>query len=154
MDPTRDRLVVAVFGSPNQAYAAAADLQRLADDGVIALTRGAIVGKDAEGNLSAPDSSSTPGGPWRLLVGGLLGGATGALLGPAGAAAGAAAGAGVGATADVLALGFGMDHVYEVGAGLGPGQWALLAEVGRGPAEPVDAAVQRHQGRVRRDVRS
>ena len=61
-----DRAVIAVFDTQNQAYDAAADLQRLADDGTIDLKRGAIVTKDAKGNLTIPDSRDV-GAPWGLL---------------------------------------------------------------------------------------
>jgi uncharacterized membrane protein len=147
-----DRAVVAVFPTQSQAYDAAAELERLDSTGVIAVRRGAIVGKDDRGKLTAPDTKSRLGAPWGAVGGGLIGGAVGALLGPAGAAAGAAAGAGLGATADVLALGFGLDDVYAVGAGLDPGQTALIVEVGADATGAVAAAVQRHQGRVRHET--
>jgi uncharacterized membrane protein len=149
-----DRAVVAVFDTQNQAYDAAADLQRLGEEGVIQIKRGAIVTKDDEGNLTIPDTKM--GGPWGLLGGGLLGGLLGALLGPAGAAAGAAAGtaavagAAIGASADLRTLGVGNEFILAVSADLKPGHTALLAEVGEGATEPVDAAVRRHQGRVHR----
>jgi uncharacterized membrane protein len=155
--------VVAVFDTQNQAYDAAAALQRLNDDGTIDVKRGAIVTKDDKGNLTVPDTKL--GGPWGLLGGGLIGGLMGALLGPAGAAAGvaagtaAAAGAAVGAatgaaaggSADLLALGLSSGFVDEVSADLNPGQSALIAEVSEGSTEPVDAAVQQLRGRVHRE---
>ena len=85
-----DRAVIAVFDTQNQAYGAAAELQRLADEGGITIKRGAIVTKDAKGNLTIPDSRDV-GAPWGLLGGGLMGGLLGALLGPAGAAGAAGA---------------------------------------------------------------
>src|SRR5262245_50466137 len=158
------RAVVAVFDTQNQAYDAAADLQRLADDGVIDVKRGAIVTKDAKGNLTIPDAKNV-GPPWGLLGGGLIGAVAGALLGPAGAAAGAAAGsaaaagatvglatgATVGGSADLIALGLGANFIDEVSADVDPGRTALIAEITEGSTEPVDGAVQRHQGRVHRE---
>ena len=158
-----NRAVVAVFDTQNQAYDAAAALQRLNDADTIVVKRGAIVSKDAKGNLAVPDTQM--GGPWGLLGGGLIGGLMGALLGPAGAAAGvaagtaAAAGAAVGAatgaaaggSADLLALGLSSGFVDEVSADLNPGQSALIAEVSEGSTEPVDAAVQQLRGRVHRE---
>jgi uncharacterized membrane protein len=158
-----DRAVVAVFPTQNQAYDAAAELQQLNAADTIAVKRGAIVSKDAKGNLTVPDTQL--GGPWGLLGGGLIGGLMGALLGPAGAAAGVAAGtaaaagaavgaatgATVGGSADLLALGLSSGFVDEVSMDLEPGQSALVAEVDEGSTEPVDAAVQRHQGRVHRE---
>jgi uncharacterized membrane protein len=158
-----DRAVVAVFDTQNQAYDAAADLRRLGEEGVIEIKRGALVTKDDQGNLTIPDTKM--GGPWGLLGGGLIGGLLGALLGPAGAAAGAAAGtaaaagaalgaatgATAGASADLRALGVGNEFILAVSADLKPGHAALLAEVGEGSPEPIDAAVRRHQGRVYRE---
>ena len=158
-----DRAVIAVFDTQNQAYGAAAELQRLADDGGITIKRGAIVTKDAKGNLTIPDSRDV-GAPWGLLGGGLMGGLLGALLGPAGAAAapragtaavagaavGGAAGATLGGSADLLALGVDQAFIDDVSAGLDPGHTALIAEVDEGSTEPVDGAVRRHQGRVHR----
>jgi uncharacterized membrane protein len=158
-----DRAVIAVFDTQNQAYAAAADLQRLGDDGTIAIKRGAIVTKDAKGTLTIPDSRDV-GAPWGLLGGGLMGGLLGALLGPAGAAAGVAAGtaaaagaavgaatgAAVGGSADLVALGLNEGFIDDVSADLDPGHTALIAEVDEGSTEPVDRAVQRHAGRVHR----
>jgi uncharacterized membrane protein len=158
-----DRAVIAVFDTQNQAYGAAAELQRLADEGGITIKRGAIVTKDAKGNLTIPDSRDV-GAPWGLLGGGLMGGLLGALLGPAGAAAGAAAGtaavagaavggaagATLGGSADLLALGVDQAFIDDVSAGLDPGHTALIAEVDEGSTESVDGAVRRHQGRVHR----
>ena len=158
-----DRAVIAVFDTQNQAYGAAAELQRLADEGGITIKRGAIVTKDAKGNLTIPDSRDV-GAPWGLLGGGLMGGLLGALLGPAGAAAGAAAGtaaaagaavggaagATLGGSADLLALGVDQAFIDDVSAGLDPGHTALIAELSEGSTEPVDGAVRRHQGRVHR----
>jgi uncharacterized membrane protein len=159
-----DRAVVAVFDTQNQAYDTAADLQRLADDGTIDVKRGAIVTKDAKGNLTIPDSRGV-GAPWGLLGGGLIGAVAGALLGPAGAAAGAAAGtaaaagaavgaatgATVGGSADLLALGLSEAFVDDVSRDLDPGRSALIVEAAEGSTEPVDEAVRRHQGRVYRE---
>jgi uncharacterized membrane protein len=158
-----DRVIVAVFGTQNQAYDTATALQGMSDAGTVTLKRGAIVTKDEKGNLTIPDSRDI-GGPWGLLGGGLLGAMLGALLGPvgvasgvaagtavaAGAAVGTAAGATVGATADLLDLGLSQDFVDEVSRDLEPGQAALIAEIDEGSTGPVDAAVTRHGGRIHR----
>src|SRR4051812_20189088 len=92
MSTMADRAVVAVFDTQNQAYDAAADLQRLNSDAMIELKRGAIATKDAKGNLTIADSRGV-GVPWGMLGGGVIGGLLGLLLGPAGVPAGAAAAA-------------------------------------------------------------
>jgi uncharacterized membrane protein len=160
----QDRAVIAVFDTQNQAYAAAADLQRLGDDGTIDIKRGAIVTKDAKGTLTIPDSRDM-GAPWGLLGGGLMGGLLGALLGPAGAAAGVAAGtaaaagaavggaagATLGGSADLVALGLNEGFIDDVSRNLDPDHSALIVEVSEGSTEPVDAAVQQLRGRVHRE---
>jgi uncharacterized membrane protein len=161
-----DRAVVAVFDAQNQAYNAATELQRLNDSGVIDVKRGAIVTKDAKGNLTIPDSRNV-GSPWGLLGGGLMGAVTGALLGPVGAAAGVAAGtaaaagaavggvagATVGGSADLINFGLNEEFIDEVSRDLAPDHSALIVELSEGSTEPVDGAVQRFQGRVhRRDL--
>jgi uncharacterized membrane protein len=163
VEPMADRVIVAVFGTQNQAYDTATALQRLSNAGTITLKRGAIVTKDDKGNLIVPDSRDI-GGPWGLLGGSLIGAMMGALLGPAGAAAGVAAGTAVaagaaigaatggsvGAVADLLDLGLSQDFIDEVSHDLEPGQSALIAEIGEGSTEPVNAVVTRHQGRIHR----
>ena len=58
-----NRVIVAMFQAQNQAYDAAAAMQRLDDDGTIELKRGAIGTKDAKGNLTIPDSKHV-GSAW------------------------------------------------------------------------------------------
>jgi uncharacterized membrane protein len=157
-----DRAVVAVFDTQNQAYDAAADLQRLNDDAVIELKRGAIVTKDEKGNLTIADSKGV-GVPWGMLGGGVIGGLLGLMLGPAGAAAGAAAtaaatGAAVGmssgvlagGTADLAGLGLQEGFVSDVGSRMDPGKSALIVEVVEGSTEPIDSAVSHRNGTVYR----
>jgi len=159
-----DRVIVAVFGTQNQAYDAAARMQRLDDDGIIKLKRGAIATKDAKGNLTIADSRGV-GVPWGMLGGGVIGGLLGLMLGPAGAVAGAAsaaaaAGAAVGAssgvllggTADLVGLGLGEDFVTEVSSEMDSGKSALIVEVNEGSTEPIDSAVARFHGTVYRSA--
>ncbi|HEX9442036.1 MAG TPA: DUF1269 domain-containing protein [Roseiflexaceae bacterium] len=157
-----NRVIVAVFSTQNQAYDAAARMQRLDDDGIIKLKRGAIATKDAKGNLTIPDSKHV-GSAWGLLGGGLIGGLLGAMLGPVGlaagaaasaaaaaAAAGAATGGAVGALADLTELGLNEDFIDDVTTQLNPGDTALIVEVDEGSTEPTDQVVSQYSGRVYR----
>jgi uncharacterized membrane protein len=157
-----NRVIVAVFDTENQAYDAAARMQRLDDDGIIKLKRGTIATKDAKGNLTIPDSKHV-GSAWGLLGGGLIGGLLGAMLGPVGVAAGAAAsaaaaGAAVGATTggalgavgDLTVLGLNEDFIDDVTTQLNPGDTALIVEVDEGSTEPTDRVVSQYGGRIYR----
>ena len=157
-----NRVIVAVFPTQNQAYDAAAQMQRLADDEIITLKRGAIATKDVKGNLTIPDSKHV-GSAWGLLGGGLIGGLLGVMLGPVGVAAGAAAsaaatGAAVGAVtggtlgtvADLAEFGMNEDFIDDVATQLYPGDSALIVEVGEGSTEPTDRAVLMYGGRIYR----
>ena len=157
-----DRVIVAVFGTQNQAYDAAAQMQRLGDDGIIELKRGAIATKDAKGNLTIPDSKHV-GSAWGLLGGGLIGGLLGAMLGPVGVAAGAAASAAaagaavgaatggtLGALGDLTEFGLNEDFIDDVTTQLNPGDTALIVEVDEGSTESTDRAVSMYGGRIYR----
>ena len=157
-----NRVIVAVFRTQNQAYDAAAQMQRLNDDEVIIVKRGAIATKDAKGNLTIPDSKQV-GSAWGLLGGGLIGGLLGVMLGPVGVAAGAAAsaaaagaavgavtGGSVGAVADLTELGMNEDFIDDVATQLNPGDSALIVEVNEGSTEPTDRAVSMYGGRIYR----
>jgi len=157
-----NRVIVAVFGTKNQAYDAAARMQRLDDDGIIKLKRGAIATKDAKGNLTIPDSKHV-GSAWGLLGGGLIGGLLGAMLGPVGVAAGAAAraaaagavvgaatGGTLGAVGDLTEFGLNEDFIDDVTTQLNPGDTALIVEVDEGSTEPTDRVVSQYSGRIYR----
>ena len=108
-----NRVIVAMFGTQNQAYDAAARMQRLDDDGIIKLKRGAIATKDTNGNLTIPDSKHV-GSAWGLLGGGLIGGLLGVMLGPVGVAAGTAAGAAAAGAAAGAVTGGAMGAVVDL----------------------------------------
>jgi uncharacterized membrane protein len=158
-----NRVIVAVFSTQNQAYDAAARMQRLDEDGIIKVKRGAIATKDAKGNLTIPDSKHV-GSAWGLLGGGLIGGLLGAMLGPVGVAAGAAASAAaaagaavgavtvgsVGAVADLTEFALNEDFIDEVTTQLYPGDTALIVEVDEGSTEPTDRVVSQYGGRIYR----
>jgi uncharacterized membrane protein len=158
-----NRVIVAVFSTQNQAYDAAARMQRLDEDGIIKVKRGAIATKDAKGNLTIPDSKHV-GSAWGLLGGGLIGGLLGAMLGPVGVAAGAAASAAaaagaavgavtvgsVGAVADLTEFALNEDFIDEVSTQLYPGDTALIVEVDEGSTEPTDRVVSQYGGRIYR----
>ena len=161
-----NRVIVAMFQTQNQAYDAAAAMQRLDDDGMIELKRGAIATKDAKGNLTIPDSKHV-GSAWGLLGGGLIGAVLGAMLGPAAVAAGATAsvaasaatagaavgtlgGGAMGSLVDLSEFGLSTEFIDEVTTQLYPGDTALIVEVSEGSTEPIDRIVSRYGGRIYR----
>ena len=161
-----NRVIVAVFQTQNQAYDAAAAMQRLDDNGRIELKRGAIATKDAKGNLTIPDTKHV-GSAWGLLGGGLIGAVLGAMLGPAAVAAGATAsvaasaatagaamgtvgGGAMGSLVDLSEFGLSTEFIDEVTTQLYPGDTALIVEVSEGSTEPTDRIVSQYGGRTYR----
>jgi len=149
-----DQVIIATFDNQNAAFEAAQDVQGLERGGVIKIKRGAIVTKDADGNLTFPDVKDV-GRSWGLLGGGVLGALLGLLFGPAGAAGalgGAAIGLTVGGAGDALsdAVSQEQDDQFLQGAisAIEPGQTVLLAELDEESTEQIDAAVTRRGGKV------
>lgn len=141
--------IVAIFDSRNQAYVAAREIIDDSDADLINLRSGAIVLKDARGNVSTPDTKAL-GSAWGTAGGAVVGGLIRLLAGPAGAAAGALLGGAVGATADLAGEGMKQDFIDTVGSQLTPGKSAVVAEVDEGSTGPIDRAVTRHGGRIYR----
>ncbi len=156
-------IVIAAFDSRNQAYEAAAEMDRVCD-----VKSGAIIEKDALGNVSTLDSKKLPTawGPGGAAGGALVGALVGLLAGPGGAAAGTAAGAAaagsgaaagavgggaVGSAADLTNWGLKADYLDTASTYLVPGKTAVVAEVEEGSTEPIDAAVMSHGGIVYRE---
>ena len=154
-------VIIATFANRNQAYDAAADIDKL-DDSVIRVKGGAIVEKDLLGNVTQLDSKGLAS-PWGTIggvaAGGLLGALVGTLAGPVGTATGAEVGAAaaaagglfggaVGTTVDIADLGLKEDYIAAVSNCLLPGHFALVGEVEEFSTQPVDEAVWRHGGVV------
>jgi uncharacterized membrane protein len=152
-------VIIATFANRNEAYEAARQIDTL-DDSVITVKAGAIVEKDALGNVTWLDSKdlTAPWGTIGGLTGGtLLGALVGAIAGPVGSMTGAQVGAAaaatgglvgstVGATVDIADTGLKEDYVAAVSGRLLPGHAAFVAEVEEYSTKPVDEAVWRNGG--------
>jgi uncharacterized membrane protein len=157
-------VVVATFGSLNQAHDAARDVGHLSND-VADVMNAAIVEKDRLGNTRVLDTTSR-GGPSGAAVGAaggaLVGALAGLLAGPVaaaaavgsamatGAATGALGGGAVGAVLDATNQALNDDVLDQVGAWLKPGRWALVMEIEEDSTAAVDEVVLRHTGVVHR----
>ena len=156
-------VVIATFDTRNQAYEAAAEIDRVSD-----VKSGTIIEKDPLGNVSALDAKNLPTA-WGLggaAGGALVGALVGLLAGPGGAAAGTAAGAAaassgaaagavgggaVGSAADLTNWGLKADYLDTASTYLVPGKTAVVAEVEEGTTAPIDEAVMRNGGMVYRE---
>ena len=145
-------VIVATFDTRNQAYEAAAEIDRL-DDQVVYVNCGAILEKDLLAHVTTLDTRHI-GDAWGavdgLAGGALLGALIGALAGPAGVAAGGLLGATLGVAADRAESSMERDYVDLAGERLLPGRTALVMEVEEDATDPVDTAVMRHGGLVSR----
>jgi uncharacterized membrane protein len=153
-------VIIATFGSRNQAYDAARDIDKL-DDSVIHIESAAIVEKDMAGNVNWLDEEGLAS-PWGAIggaTGALLGALVGTLAGPAGTLTGAQVGAAaaatgsvlggtMGTTIDIAETGLKEDYIAAVSGRLLPGHAALVAEVEEYSTQSVDEAVWRHGGVV------
>lgn len=155
-----NRVIVAAFDNQDAAFEAAQDAQDLERSGVIKIKRGAILTRDANGNLTIPDSkygSSSWGTLGGGVIGTLIGSLKASLLGPAGAGVagalgGAAAGLTVGAAGDALSDDIRDDQIdaslQDAISAIEPGQTVLLAELEEGSTESIAAALTPRGGRV------
>jgi uncharacterized membrane protein len=160
-------VIVATFGTRNQAYEAAKEIDNLGNS-VIRVESGAIVEKDLLGNVTWLDEKGLAkpwGGIGGATGGALLGALVGTLAGPVGTMTGAQVGAAaaatggllggtVGATADIADTGLKEDYIAAVSGRLLPGHAAVVAEVEEFSTQPVDEAVWRHGGVIFRQPMS
>ncbi len=148
------KVIFVGFDTEQQARTGEALLHDLHTAGTITLYQVAIVVREPSGKVAVRERAkrrpiSTTGG---LIAGGLFG----ALGGPAGAAVGVVAGALAGASIDLARAGVDADFVNEVGAHLGPGKAAVLAEIDEDSEGPLDRRMEAIGGtplrRTRRQI--
>jgi len=157
-----NRIIVATFDNEDAAFETAQDAQDLERSGVIKIKRGAILTKDANGILTAPDTRNVgrSWGPFGEEIIGALPGALRALLpapggvsaGAPGALGGATGGLTVGAAGDALPDTLGHEpedqFLHDAISGIEPGQTVLVAELEEDSTDPIDTAVTRRGGRL------
>jgi uncharacterized membrane protein len=147
-----DTIIVATFDNTNAAYDTASELKKLTDQKIIDFKpkAGVMVKKDDRGNVSLVESKERP------LFGTAVGTAVGALIGLIGGAPGAALGASLGAISgvgsDVVMDSLDSDFVESVTSDMRPGMTAIIVEADEKSTRPVDEAVSRNGGTVRRQA--
>src|SRR5581483_4035881 len=142
---------VVVFDTEQRAYTGYRALKDLDAEGSIVLYGQAVVAKDADGKVSVREAADQ--GPLGTAVGLVVGSLVGLVGGPVGVAVGAAAGTMGGATYDLATAVVGDDFLDETARSLGPGKWAVVAEVDEEWATPLDARMQAVGGTVLRRAR-
>jgi uncharacterized membrane protein len=145
------KFVVVVFSDEDKAHEGVRAFEELHQEGTLTVYAGALVVKDAAGNVAVKEKRRK--GPFRMAAGVLLGGLIGLVGGPPVAALGAAAGGLMGGWRDALDLGGGLDFVDEVSRELTPGKSAILAEVEEDSVMPLDSRMEGIGGVVHRASR-
>ncbi|MEN2419778.1 DUF1269 domain-containing protein [Streptomyces rimosus] len=107
----------------------------------IVLREATVIARDAEGNLTFPDSEDHTGTARGFAVGGLVGGLVGLLGGPLGMLVGFGAGGLLGGAHDARRASADHAAVDMLAAEVPPGSTVLLAEVSEPSRGPVDAAL-------------
>jgi len=132
-----ERMLVVVFDSDAKAHEGSRALERLADEGRIAVYADGVVAKDAGGMTTVIKGDDA--GPLGALGGTTVGSLLGMLGGPVGVLIGAAGGLALGATTDFARARVGDDFVTDVSNALAPGKTAVVAEIDEESTGPVDA---------------
>lgn len=146
------KMLVVVFDDEKNAYKGAKELAELHWDGSISVYAGAVIARDADGNVSIKDDVSE--GPVGTALGMLTGALIGMFAGPEGLVVGAAVGGMTGSIADLINLGVGSDFLDEVAAQLQPGKYAVVAEIEEYWSAPVDSAMAPLGGEIHRRFRA
>ena len=146
------KMLVVVFDNEKNAYEGAKALIDLHRDGSVSLYAGAVVARDASGQVSVKDNVGEA--PIGTAIGVMTGALVGVLGGPTGMIVGAAAGGLLGSVGDLINLGVGADFLEEVLGRLEPGKFAIVAEVGENWVTPVDTRMEALGGTVHRRQRA
>ena len=141
-----DRMLVVVFDTESKAYEGKKTLLQLDSEGSIVTFAYAVIGKDAQGNVTVKQGDDP--GPLGTLVGTSLGSLIGLLGGPTGVAIGALAGMVAGSTADLSNARVGDDFVDDVAKKLTPNKFAVVAEIQEDWTTPVDTRMDAIGGTV------
>ena len=141
-----DRMLVVVFDTEPKAYEGKKTLLQLENEGSIVTYAYAIIGKNAQGDVTVKQSDDP--GPLGTLVGTSLGSLIGLLGGPTGLAIGALAGLVAGSTADLSNARVGDDFIDDVAKKLTPTKFAVVAEIQEDWTTPVDTRMEAIGGTV------
>lgn len=143
------QLLVAIFGSENDAMAAYKLLRDAHKDKVFQLTDVAVVTHNKDNKIRIHEAEDVGGGKGAVF-GTIVGGVLGALAGPLGAVViGGAAGALVGGiAAKVIDMGIPDDRLKEIGGSLLPGSSAVVVILEENWAEDVQQRLELQGARV------
>lgn len=158
------KFVVTVFDNEQAAYEGSRAMLALDREGSIALYAGAVITKNADGQVEIKDAADEGpiGTATGMLLGtmaGMLGGAAAVASGAApgvlaaGTAAGMAGGTVGGWIADVYNVGVDAQFLADIGDLLTPGKAAVVAEVTEGWTTPLDTRMEELGGTVFRRYR-
>ncbi|PVE21700.1 hypothetical protein DC522_25185 [Microvirga sp. KLBC 81] len=147
-----DKMIVVVFDTEAKAYEASRVLADLHREGSLTVYSGAVIAKDAGGQMSVRQAGDQ--GPLGTGLGMATGALIGALGGPVGLAAGAAAGAVGGSIVDLVNLGIGVDFLDEISRQLSPGKAAIVAEIEEEWVTPLDTRMEALGGTISRRPRA
>lgn len=146
-----NKIVVVIFPDEEAGHKGVSAFEALHSDGALTVYAGALIVKDADGNVSVREEEGKR--PFGTVVGAVLGGLLGLIGGPGPAVVGAAGGALMGRWRDALDVGEGVDFVDRVSERLTPGKSAIVAEIGEDEVTPLDARMEALGGMVLRDLR-
>ena len=151
-DDVMDKMIMVVFDNEAKAYEGSHALGDLHREGSLTVYSGAVIAKDAGGQVSVRQAGDQ--GPLGTGLGMATGALIGALGGPAGLAAGAAVGAVGGSIVDLVNLGVGVDFLDEISRQLSPGKAAIVAEIEEEWVTPLDTRMEELGGAICRRPRA
>jgi uncharacterized membrane protein len=146
-----ERIIAVVFDNEKKAYEGKTALQKVQQDGDIAIYGGAVVTKHADGTATVKEFEDLGG--TGAIAGTALGSLIGLLGGPVGFVVGAGTGLAVGALADVDYFDnarVGEDFVNDLFKSFTPNKVAVVAEVDEDWTTPVDTRMEAIGGTVYR----
>jgi uncharacterized membrane protein len=147
-----ERMLVVVFEEESKAYEGLRALNQLAEEGSIVIYAEAVVRKNADGTTTVKQAEEEY--PIGTIGGTALGSLVGLLGGPVGFGIGAVAGAMAGSIDDLYSAGVQSDFLYDVSTALGPGKYAVIADISEEWVTPVDTRMESLGGVVIRTPRT
>ena len=147
------KLIVIIFDDRHKARAGLKALRELDRDGELSLFEVALAVKGPNGRVRVIENPEDVNFP-AVGVGGLTGSILGALGGPIGILAGAAAGAMIGFIINLERAGVTDDFVNDVSTAMGPGKFAVVADVSEDWMAPLDERMEPLGGVIFRRTRS
>ncbi|POR46717.1 uncharacterized protein DUF1269 [Paraburkholderia eburnea] len=144
-------LIVATFGTLDEAQRAARDFKNFETDGQgLKIESGVMVQKDPSGMLKVLDEYSRP--HWGTVIGAATGALIGLLGGPLGAIAGLTIGAGVGLGTREIEAHLDSKLTKTIEGELKAGCWALVLETHDPAPAQIDEIVHGYGGQVFRQA--